>query len=54
MVVTDVFGVRTLVRPVADTAGSEQQRRGMYHLNRVGEADSMDRRLFLPPATPKL
>jgi hypothetical protein len=55
VVVTDVFGVRTLVRPAADTAGSDRQRWGMYYLSQLGdEADRVDQRLFLPPATPKL
>jgi hypothetical protein len=50
VVVTDVFGVRTLVRPASDTSGEETDSWGLYHLNK-SEA-GIDTRLFLPPATP--
>ena len=53
VVVTDVFGVPTLVRAAADTAGADQERWGLYNLN-TSTADRIDRRLFLPPTTPRV
>ena len=48
IVVTDVFGVRTFVRPAVNSIGDEQGHWGMYHLkNRRG--NEIDPRLFLPP-----
>lgn len=51
IVVTDVFGVRTLVRPVPNLAGSERERWAMYRLSTTKKG--IDTRLFLPPATAK-
>lgn len=53
VVVTDVFGIRTFIRPAADTIGRERERWGLYHLS-TPQADRIDTRLFLPPVTPKL
>jgi len=53
VVVTDVFGVSTLVRPAADTAGTERNRWGLYHLNTL-RGERIDTRLFLPPVIGKL
>ncbi|MBX3082872.1 MAG: hypothetical protein KF716_14630 [Anaerolineae bacterium] len=53
IVVTDVFGVRTLIRPAANSLAGEQGQWGMYHLtDRHG--GSLDRRLFVPPVLAKI
>jgi hypothetical protein len=53
IVVTDVFGVRTLVRPAVNSIGGEGNQWGMYYLkNRQG--DGVDPRLFLPPVLGKI
>jgi hypothetical protein len=52
VVVTDVFGIRTLIRPAADTSRQERECWGMYYLTTT--AGGVDTRLFLPPATPKM
>jgi hypothetical protein len=52
IVVTDVFGVRTLVRSMVDFLDGEDNQWGMYYLkDRQGE--SVDPRLFMPPALAK-
>jgi hypothetical protein len=53
VVVTDVFGVRTLIRPAADTADSDRMRWGMYYLHST-EGNRIDTRLFLPPTVGKI
>ena len=53
IVVTDVFGVRTSIRPAADTAETDRTRWGMYYLN-VIKSNQIDRRLFLPPTVGKI
>ncbi len=53
VVVTDVFGVRTLIQPAADMAGDERKRWGMYYLNTT-EGDRIDTRLFLSPTVGKI
>ena len=53
IVVTDVFGVRTLVRSWANSVDDEKGQWGMYYLkNRQGHG--IDPRLFLPPVLGKL
>ena len=53
IVVTDVFGVRTLVRPAANSIDGEGSNWGMYFLkDRQGER--IDARLFLPPVLGKI
>lgn len=54
VVVTDVFGVRTFVRPAGRGADDEWQRWSMYNLSRVDEGARADTRMFLPPAVGKL
>jgi hypothetical protein len=53
IVVTDVFGVRTLVRPAVNSIGDEQGHWGMYHL-KDRRGNGIDPRLFLPPALAKI
>lgn len=53
VVVTDVFGVRTLVRAAAQTTGAAQERWSLYNLA-LSPGHRIDPRLFLPPATPKV
>jgi hypothetical protein len=53
IVVTDVFGVRTLIRPAAALPDSQQHHWGMYGLTAVQE-DKVDTRLFLPPTVAHL
>ncbi len=53
IVVTDVFGVRTLIR-AADAGDSEAaQTWAIYRLNARDSETNFDRRLFLPPALAK-
>jgi len=53
VVVKDVFGVRTLVRPASQTTGGERERWGMYDLS-IYQQDTVIERLFLPPVIGKL
>ena len=50
LVVTDVFGVKTFVRPAGSGADDDWERWTMYNLNRPGEGGAADTRLYLPPA----
>jgi hypothetical protein len=52
IVVTDVFGVQTLVRAAANSLDGEDGRWGMFYLKNRQGAD-IDPRLFLPPALAK-
>jgi hypothetical protein len=53
IVVTDVFGVRTLIRPSVNSIDGEGNHWGMYYLkDRQGE--DIDPRLFLPPVLGKV
>lgn len=52
LVVTDVFGERSLVRPAGRGAEADWQRWAMFTLS--SPAQRADPRLFIPPATPKL
>lgn len=54
IVVTDVFGIRTLVEPAGSGDDNDWQRWSMYNLSRSGEGGAADTRLFIPPATGKL
>lgn len=53
IVVTDVFGVRTLVRPAVNSIGDEQSHWGMYYLQ-DRQGNGIDPRLFLPPVLGKI
>jgi hypothetical protein len=52
VVVTDVFGLKTLVRPAGATAGAELMRWGLFDLNVTGAQTALER-LFLPPSAAK-
>jgi hypothetical protein len=53
IIVTDVFGVQTLIRPAGEGQRMDWQRWSMYKMRSVANADSVDARLFLPPALAK-
>jgi hypothetical protein len=53
VVVQDVFGVKTLVRPAGQASGAEAARWGLYDLSLFNGAGVVER-LFLPPAVSKL
>lgn len=57
LVVTDVFGVRTLIRPAGEDQGMDWQRWSMYTMSgRAGRAPArahLERRLLLAPALAK-
>jgi hypothetical protein len=53
VVVKDLFGVKTLVRPAGQTGGAEAARWGLYDLS-LFNTDGVVERLFLPPAVSKL
>ena len=57
LIVTDVFGVRTLVRPAGDEQRMDWQRWSMYTMSaradRAPARASMERRLLLAPAVAK-
>ena len=53
VVITDVFGVRTFIRPAIDE-GQPRQAWSLYRLTVAGTPDAIDHRLFLPPALAKL
>lgn len=53
IVVTDVFGVRTLVRPAVNSLDGERGQWGVYYL-KDRDGDGIDRRLFLPPVLAKI
>jgi hypothetical protein len=54
LVVTDVFGVRTFVRPAGSGADEDWQRWNMYNLSTLGARRQAEKRLFLPPALSKI
>jgi len=51
IIVCDVFGVETLIRPAGQGQGMDWQKWSMYNLAR---GDQVDTRLFLPPAVAKV
>ena len=53
IVVTDVFGVRTLVRSWVDSTGEENGHWGMFYL-KDRQGNRIDPRLFLPPVLVKI
>jgi hypothetical protein len=54
IVVSDVFGVRTFIRPAGRGPDDDVQRWGIYNLNTIGTTGQADTRLFLPPAIGKM
>lgn len=53
IVVTDVFGVRTFIRPALDE-GEPRQAWSLYRLAVAGKTGEIDHRLFLPPVLAKV
>ena len=53
VVVTDVFGVRTVIRPALNSLGDERMRWGMYYLNEA-QGGRIDTRLLAPPTVARL
>lgn len=51
IIVSDVFGVQTLIRPAGKGQGMDWQRWSMYNL---ASGDGVDNRLFLPPSVAKV
>lgn len=54
IVATDVFGVRTFIRPAGRGADEDWQRWSMYNLIRAGQEEQADLRLFVPPTIGKV
>jgi hypothetical protein len=54
IIVTDVFGVQTLIRPAGRGQRMDWQRWSMYKLRSTVGRDGLDDRLFLPPAVTKV
>lgn len=53
VLVTDVFGIQTWVRPAGRGLDDDWQRWSMFNLTTLATADAADTRLLLPPATIK-
>jgi hypothetical protein len=53
VVVRDIFGVKTLVRPAGQTQGADQMRWGMFDLSLYRDAEVVEQ-LFLPPVMTKI
>ena len=53
IMVTDVFGIKTWVRPIGRGLDDDWQRWRMYAVNTEGVGGNLDTRLFLPPAVVK-
>lgn len=54
IIVSDVFGVQTLIRPAGQGQRMDWQRWSMYNLRSNAGIDSVDSRLFLPPSIAKV
>lgn len=54
VIVSDVFGVQTFIRPAGEGQQMDWQRWSMYNLRTVANVDLVDDRLFLPPALAKV
>jgi hypothetical protein len=54
IIVTDVFGIQTLIRPAGQGQRMDWQKWSMYNLRSTAAVDSVDSRLFLPPAVAKV
>jgi hypothetical protein len=54
VIVSDVFGVQTFIRPAGQGQRMDWQRWSMYNLRAVGNEDRVDDRLFLPPSLAKV
>jgi hypothetical protein len=53
IIVTDVFGVQTLIRPAGQGQRMDWQKWSMYNLRSLGSNDDVDTRLLLPPSLAK-
>jgi hypothetical protein len=54
VIVNDVFGVQTFIRPAGQGQNMDWQRWSMYKLRSAGRVDNVDDRLFLPPSLAKV
>jgi hypothetical protein len=54
IIVSDVFGVQTLIRPAGQGQRMDWQKWSMYNLRSLANADKLDNRLFLPPSVTKV
>jgi hypothetical protein len=54
IIVTDVFGIQTLIRPAGQGQRMDWQKWSMYNLRSNASVDSVDNRLFLPPSVAKV
>jgi hypothetical protein len=54
IIVSDVFGVQTLIRPAGQGQRMNWQKWSMYNLRSTASVDSVDNRLFLPPSVAKV
>lgn len=54
IIVTDVFGIQTLIRRAGEGQQMDWQKWSMYNLRSTSGADSVDKRLFLPPSLAKV
>lgn len=54
IIVSDVFGVQTLIRPAGQGQQMDWQRWSMYNLRSNAAVDSVDSRLFVPPSVAKV
>lgn len=54
IIVTDVFGVQTLIRPAGQGQRIDWQKWSMYNLRSVANVDRVDNRLLLPPSVAKV
>ena len=54
IIVTDVFGVQTVIRPAGQGQQMDWQKWSMYNLRSTASVDRVDTRLFLPPSVAKV
>ncbi len=54
IIVSDVFGIQTLIRPAGQGQQMDWQKWSMYNLRSTASVDSVDKRLFLPPSVAKV
>ncbi|MGH9969406.1 MAG: hypothetical protein ACREBG_16620 [Pyrinomonadaceae bacterium] len=54
IIVTDVFGIQTLIRPAGQGQRMDWQKWSMYNLRSTASVDAVDNRLFLPPSVAKV
>lgn len=54
IIVSDVFGIQTLIRPAGQGQRMDWQKWSMYKLRSLSSADKLDNRLFLPPTVTKV